>query len=130
MKMETDRLKRIANLMIYASVVLGLVLIAQLYLLKVPAFLLYSIMTGWAVYVLVAIAAATRRNKAYPAAIVLAIVTLAVSLPQPEHLSLTEAGPTLASLTFIIGSILQVGVILASSQIILNERRSAKIARQ
>lgn len=113
-----------ANWFIYASVLLGTLLLAQLYLLNVPSFLLYSILAGWILYVVVALAVRIGQTKAYPAALILAIVILAVSLPQPEHLSLTEAGLTLASLTFIIGSILQVGVIvLVTYSMIIRRRR-------
>jgi hypothetical protein len=49
---------------------------------------------------------------AYPVSLVLAILTLAVSLPRPEHSSLVQAGLSLASLTFIAGSALQIAVIL------------------
>ena len=122
-----EGLKRMANWLIYASVILGAILLAQLYLLSVPSFLFSSILAGWILYLIVAVAIAKGRNKAYPAALILAIVTLAVSLPQPEHLSLAEAGPTLASLTFIAGSILQVGVIVLVASSIIMERRRNRI---
>jgi len=96
-------LKRAAKGLIYASVLLGVALLAQLYALMVPSWLLYSILAGWALYLVVAVGMATGREKAYPPALVLSIATLAVSLPQPEHYSLADAGPTLASLTFVAG---------------------------
>ena len=120
-------LLRWANWLIYSSVVLGILLLAQLYALNVPSFLFFSILAGWVLYVIVAIAVRTGRSKAYPAALILAIVTLAVSIPQPEHLSLAEAGPTLASLTFILGSILQAGVILLiASSIVMKRSRTRR----
>ena len=122
-----EGLKRWANWLIYASVVLGVILLAQLYLLNVPSFLFSSILAGWILYLIVAVAVAKRHNKAYLAALALAIVTLAVSLPQPEHLSLAEAGLTLASLTFIAGSLLQVGVIVLVFSSIIMERRRSRI---
>ena len=118
-------LKRAANGLIYASVLLGVALLAQLYALMVPPGLLYSILAGWALYLVVAVGVATGREKAYPPALVLSIATLAVSLPQPQHYSLADAGPTLASLTFIAGSMLQVGVIFfITSFLILGRRQS------
>ena len=122
-----DGLKREANWLIYASVVLGVLLLAQLYLLGVPSFLFFSILAGWSLYLIVAAAVARGRNKAYPSALILAIVTLAVSLPQPEHLSLAEAGPTLVSPTFLAGSLLQVGVIVLVASSIIMERRRNRI---
>jgi hypothetical protein len=119
-----------ANWFIYASVILGVLLLAQLYVLSVPSFLFFSILTGWILYLIVAIAVWTGHTKAYSAALILAIVTLAVSLPQPEHLSLAEAGPTLASLTFILGSILQAGVIIliGYSMIAARKRPNTKLS--
>ena len=118
-------LKRAANGLIYASVLLGVALLAQLYALMVPPGLLYSILAGWVLYSVVAVGVATGREKAYPPALALSIATLAVSLPQPQHYSLADAGPTLASLTFIAGSMLQVGVIFfITSFLILGRRQS------
>jgi hypothetical protein len=121
------RLRRAANWLIYASVILGMALLVQLYALMVPSWLFYSILAGWILYLVVAFALAAGRDKAYPAALALAIVTLLVSLPQPQHYSLAEAGPTLASLTFIAGSVLQIGVIFLVSWSMILERRQSGI---
>ena len=123
--LRVKRLRRVANWLIYASVILGIALLEQLYALMVPSLLFYSILAGWILYLVAAIAVATGRDKAYPAALVLSIVTLIVSLPQPEHYSLAEAGPTLASLTFIAGSVLQIGVIILVTSSMFLERRQS-----
>ena len=119
---KLKRVRRITNWLIYTSVILGVALLVQLYVLIVPSWLFYSILAGWILYLVVAIAVATGRDKAYPAALALSIVTLIVSLPQPEHYSLAEAGPTLASLTFIAGSVLQIGVIILVTSSMFLER--------
>jgi hypothetical protein len=93
----------------------------------VPSWLFYSILAGWLLYLLVAIGVATGRDKAYLSALVLSIVTLAVSLPQPEHYSQADAGPTLASLIFIAGSLLQVGVIILVTSFLILEKRQSRI---
>ena len=124
---KLKRVRRIANWLIYASVILGVALLVQLYVLMVPSWLFYSILAGWILYLVVAIAVATRRDKAYPAALALSIVTLIVSLPQPEHYSFAEAGPTLASLTFIAGSVLQIGVIILVTSSMFLERRQSGV---
>ena len=121
------RLRRAANWLIYASVILGMALLVQLYALMVPSWLFYSILAGWILYLVVAFALAAGRDKAYPAALALAVVTLFVSLPQPQHYSLAEAGPTLASLTFIAGSVLQIGVIFLVSWSMILERRQSGV---
>ncbi len=107
-------LKASADLLIYASIILGAALVVQLYSL-VPLWLFYSVLTGWIAYLIVAVAIAKGLRMAYPLSLVLAILTLAVSLPQPEHYSFFQAGPSPASLTFIAGSVLQVAVILTVS---------------
>ncbi len=107
-------LKGTANLLIYASIFIGAVLLIQLFAL-VPSWLFYSVLAGWIAYLIVALAVAKGLKMAYPLSLVLAILTLAVSLPQPEHYSLIQAGLNPASLTFIAGSMLQVAVILTVS---------------
>ncbi len=107
-------LKASADLLIYASIILGAALLVQLYSL-VPLWLFYSVLTGWIAYLIVAVAIAKGLKMAYPLSLVLAILTLAVSLPRPEHYSLVQAGLSPASLTFIAGSVLQVAVILSVS---------------
>jgi hypothetical protein len=99
------------NYLIYASVILGVVLLIQLYMI-VPSWLFYSIVTGWIAYVIVAVLVARRLETAYPAALVLAILTLFVSLPRPEHQNMVLAGFSIGAFTFLAGSILQFGVIV------------------
>ena len=125
--LRVNRLRRVANWLIYASVILGIALLVQLYALVVPSWLFYSILAGWILYLVVAIEVATGRDRAYPAALALSIITLIVSLPQPEHYSLAEAGPTLASLTFIAGSMLQIGVIILVTSSMFLERRQSGV---
>jgi hypothetical protein len=115
-------LKALTDLFIYVSIILGLVLLVQLYSI-VPTWLFYSVLAGWIAYLITAIAIAKGLKIAYPASLVLAVLTLAVSLPQPEHSSLAEAGLSLASLTFIAGSALQIAVILSVSTYLFLTRR-------
>jgi hypothetical protein len=124
---KLKRLRRGADRFIYASVILGVALLAQLYAFMVPSWLFYSILAGWILYLVVAIGVATGWEKAYPPALVLSIVTLAVSLPQPEHYSLAISGLSLASLTFIAGSLLQVGVILLVTSFLILKRRQSRL---
>ena len=119
-------LKSLTRFLIYASILLGATLLVELYAV-VPVWLFYSILAGWVAYLITAVAIAKDLKIAYPSSLVLAILTLAVSLPQPEHHSLVEAGPSPASVTFILGSVLQVAVILTvSSYLVLTRRVSGK----
>ena len=122
MESSEVRLRRprtIAKLLIYASVALGVALLAQLYSI-VPLWLFFSVLAGWISYLIVGIAVTIRVSAAYPASLALAILTLAISLPQPEHYSF---GATIASATFVAGSILQIGVILSVARYLLLKRR-------
>jgi len=115
-------LKSFADLLIYASIFLGAALLIQLFAI-VPVWLFYSVLAGWIAYLIVAVAIARGLKMAYPLSLVLAILTLVVSLPRPEHYSLVQAGLTPASLTFIAGSALQVAVILTVSSYLFMIRR-------
>lgn len=94
-------------------------LLVQLYSL-VQSWLFYSVLVGWTAYLIVGIAVAMRRSVAYPLSLVLAALTLAVSLPSPEHYSF---GLSIASLTFIAGSILQIGVIVSVTRYLILKRK-------
>jgi len=114
-------LKGTADSLIYASIFLGAALLIQLFAI-IPVWLFYSVLAGWIAYLIVALAVAKGLKMAYPLSLVLAILTLAVSLPRPEHYSLVQAGLSPASLTFIAGSVLQVAVILAVSSYLFMTR--------
>ena len=119
-------LKTLTRFLIYASILLGATLLVELYAV-VPVWLFYSVLAGWVAYLITAVAIAKDLKIAYPLSLVLALLTLAVSLPQPEHLSLVEAGPSPASVTFIVGSLLQLAVILTvSSYLALTRRMSGR----
>jgi len=121
---HSGRLKTVkasADLLIYASIFLGAALLIQLFAI-VPVWLFYSVFVGWIAYLIVALAIAKGLKMAYPLSLVLAILTLAVSLPRPEHYSLVQAGLSPASLTFIAGSVLQVAVILTVSSYLFMTR--------
>jgi hypothetical protein len=113
------------DLLIYLTVVVGVVLLPQLFLL-VPTWLFFSVLVGWIAYLAVAVLAAARRRIAYPLAFVLSILTLGVSLPQPAHYSYVEAGLSLASSTFIVGSALQVVLLVLIPIYLYHTRTSAK----
>ena len=114
-------LKVTADSLIYASIFLGAALLIQLFAI-IPVWLFYSVLAGWIAYLIVALAVAKGLKMAYPLSLVLAILTLAVSLPRPEHYSLVQAGLSPASLTFITGSELQVAVILTVSSYLFMTR--------
>src|SRR5438309_9789611 len=121
--------RRVARYLVYSSVVIGLALLIQLYSL-VPTWLFYPVLLGWLVYLVVAIEAARGREIAYPSAVIMSILTLVVSLPQPEHYSLATQGSTLAALTFIIGSAIQIATIISVTYYLFLRRRELGIQRK
>jgi len=128
----TNRLlstRRIARYLVYCSVVIGLALLFQLSSL-VPTWLFYLVLLGWVVYLGVAIEAARGREIAYPSAVIMSILTLVVSLPQPEHYSLATQGFTLAASTFIIGSAIQIATIISVTYYLFLRRRELGIQRK
>jgi len=104
------KLRRVTDVLIYASVALGVVLLLQLWFL-VPSWLFYSVAVGWTAYLITAIAVARGHEGAYKIVLILAIITLLVSLPQPEHYAFVSEGINLASMTFVAGSIFQLWII-------------------
>ena len=124
MDSHSGRLKTVkasADLLIYASIFLGAALLIQLFAI-VPVWLFFSVLAGWIAYLIVAVAIAKGSKMAYPLGLVLAVLTLAVSLPCPEHYSLVQAGLSPASLTFVTGSVFQVAVILTVSSYLFMTR--------
>lgn len=118
-------LRQAINLLIYLTVALGIVLLPQLFLV-VPTWLFLSVLVGWLVYLAVAVMVAAGRQIAYPLAFVLSILTLGVSLPQPQHYSYVAAGLSLASSTFIVGSSLQVILLVLIPIYLYRTRTSVK----
>ena len=104
-------LRRVVDALIYLSVAFGVVLLLQLWFL-VPRWLFYIVLAGWIAYFFTATAIMRHRKEAYKVAILLAILTLVVSLPQPEHYAFVKEGITLASMTFLVGSAIQLCIIV------------------
>jgi hypothetical protein len=106
-----DGLKRAIDWLVYASVALGLLFVSMASEL-VPSWLLASLVTGEVAYGLTALAVWRGHRRAYYAVIVLAILVLAVSLPQPEHYAFASSGQTARFLIFAAGSALQVSLLI------------------
>lgn len=104
-------LNGIIDLFVYLSVSLGLLLLLQTYEI-LPVFVFRMITIGWSAYLLVAIAVARGNKFAYPGVLVLAFLTLLVSVPQRTHYTLSETGQLLGAFAFLTGSILQIGLLV------------------
>ncbi len=104
-------LKRAVDGLIYATVALGFVL---LYVASgvVPGWLLASLFGGEFAYAGASLGIAKKYRWPYYVIFVLAVLVLAVSLPQPEHYAFATSGQYLPFSIFALGSILQVCLIV------------------
>jgi len=121
-ELPTSTLKRVMDAAIYASVLLGLLLLYAAAPL-VPSWLLASLATGEIAYAACAIAVARGVRGAYYAVIALAVLVLAVSLPQPEHYAFASGGQTGPFLIFAAGSALQACLLVAVPIYLARTRR-------
>jgi len=89
-----------------------------------PSFLFPSIFVGEVIWVACAVAISRRLAWAPYMAVVLAVITLAVSLPQPTHYTFAETGQIVAFLIFTGGAILQVALIAVVALFVFRSRRT------
>src|ERR1700688_2915787 len=99
-------LKRAINWLVYASVALGLLLVYAAGP-QVPSWLLASLIGGEVAYAATAVAVARGFRRAYYAVVVLALLVLVVSIPQPDHYAFASNGQIGAFLIFAAGSVSQ-----------------------
>lgn len=119
------RLESVIALLVYASVVLGVLFLYVLYGTPgIPGFLFPSILAGEVIWMVCALAIRRRAKWAPYMAVVLALITLGVSLPQPTHYSFAESGQVVAFLIFTGGSVLQFALIAAVAVFAYRSRRA------
>jgi hypothetical protein len=118
------RLERAIAWLVYSSVVLGVLFLYVLHGTPgVPGFLFPSILVGEIVWIICAVAIYRGARWAPYMAVVLALITLAVSLPQPTHYDFAESGQIVAFLIFTGGSVLQFALIAAVGLFVFKSRR-------
>lgn len=121
---SVTRLEKAIAWLVYASVVLGVLF---LYVLHgtggIPSFLFPSILVGEFIWVVCAVAISRGAKWSPYMAVVLAVITLAVSLPQPTHYSFAETGQVVAFLIFTGGAVLQFALIAAVALFVFRSRR-------
>jgi len=110
--------------LVYASVVLGLLFLYVLYGTPgIPSFLFPSILVGEVIWIFCAVAISRRVRWAPYLAVVLAVITLGVSLPQPTHYDFAQSGQIVAFLIFTGGAVLQFVLIGAVALFAYRTRR-------
>ena len=119
------RLESAISWLVYASVALGVLFLYVLYGTPgIPNFLFPSILAGEIVWFLCAVAISRRVRWAPYMAVVLAVITLAVSLSQPTHYTFAETGQIVAFLIFTGGAVLQFVLLAAVALFLFRSRRS------
>jgi hypothetical protein len=111
--------------LVYSSVVLGVLFLYVLYGTPgIPSFLFPSILGGEIIWLVCAVAISRSVRWAPYLALVLALITLAVSISQPTHYTFAETGQIVAFLIFTGGSFLQVALIASASLFVYRSRRN------
>jgi hypothetical protein len=122
---RVTRLEKAIAWLVYASVVLGLLFLYVLHgTAGIPSFLFPSIAVGEVIWIGCAVAISRRVVWAPYMAVVLAVITLAVSLPQPTHYDFAETGQVVAFVIFTGGSALQFALIGAVALFVIRSRRA------
>ena len=116
---STDRV--IQGLIIF-STILGVFFLLQVYSL-LPTFVFDAIAFGWVLWVIDSTLTFLRPNISIYLGLLLAFLTLAATLSQPEHYSLLGSGDVEAAATLVVGSSAQVGIILAVAYRLFAGRR-------
>lgn len=110
------------RLLLYLSVGLGVVFLAQIYGIVRPS-LFYTVLAGWFAYLALAVGVRMGWRLAYPLIVPLAILGLAASLIPRAHYGLI--GDPLPGATFLLGTGLQLALLVATLLYLLKGRQSA-----
>lgn len=118
-----SKLKPAIDALVYLSVLLGILLLYFAAPL-VPSWLLVSLTAGEAAYAVCAAAVAMGRIRVYYAVLILAVLVLAASLPQPEHYALASSGQAGPFAIFAAGSAVQVCLLVLIPIYLVRRRRT------
>ena len=113
---------RLIQALIVFSVIVGVFFLWEVYPI-VPSFLFDFLALGWFLFLVDAGLTFVRPRASYFLGLALAILTLAASLPQPEHYSLIASGNAQATATLILGSSAQAGIIVSVAYYAIKSRR-------
>jgi hypothetical protein len=117
-------LKRAVDGLIYATVFLGLFLLYEVSGV-VPGWLQASLFAGVFAYGATSLAVAKSYRWSYYIIMVLAVLVLAVSLPQPEHYAFAATGQVVPFFIFAAGSVMQICLLVLIPVYLWRTRRKA-----
>jgi hypothetical protein len=122
--MKPALIRKVLDGLIYASVALGALLLAQLYFMA-PRWLMLFVGLGWVLYLVAAVLALMGKELAYPLSMVLSALSLALSLRNPVHWSFLAYGAALPAFTFLAGNGVQLALLLLAPIYLLSRKRAA-----
>ena len=102
---------KLIQALILFSTLFGVLFLWEVYDL-VPAFVLQLLAFGWVLWVIDSLLTFARPRVSHYFGLLLALLTLAATLSQPEHYSLVASGDLEATATLIVGSVAQVSLIV------------------
>jgi hypothetical protein len=89
----------------------------------VPSWLFLSVSIGWGLFVVDTVLTFVRPRISYYLAFALAVLAFASSVPQTAHYAFIQQGLLLPSATFVLGSTIQVLLIVIVPYHLLKTRR-------
>jgi hypothetical protein len=101
---------------------LGVAFLVQVYGV-VPSWLFLSVSVGWGLFVVDSVLTFVRPRISYYLAFALAVLAFVSSVPQTAHYAFIEQGLLLPSATFLLGSAVQVLLIVVVPYHLLKTRR-------
>ena len=104
------------------TTVFGVVFLWEVYPL-LPAFVFDFVAIGWVCFVVDSFLTFFRPRASYALGLVLAVLAMAVSLPQPEHYALIEGGDVAAAATLFIGTGAEVLIIILVAYYFIASRK-------
>ena len=113
---------RLIQLVVLFSTLLGILFLIEVYgLLPSDVFLFVTV--GWVLFVIDSILTFTNPRVSYGMAFALALLALASSLPQTAHYAFVENGVLLPAITFILGTVAQVSLLVLVPYYFLKQKR-------
>lgn len=116
------RAERVIQGLIIFSAFLGAVFLWEAHPL-LPTMVFGFIFVGWALFVVDSFLTFVKPVPSFYLGLVLAVLALTASLPQPVHYTFFSDGQYLAAATFVLGSATQVALILLVAYYAISSRR-------
>lgn len=119
------RLEQGIQAVILLATVFGVPFLYEVYpVLPQPIF--YTVATGWVLFVVDSALTFVRPRVSYYLGLVLAIAALGATVSQPAHFALVDGGLTAAAVTILVGSGLEIALIVLVLAFIVAGRKKGQ----